>query len=112
MCVCVAVCLLHDFLTLSWFLSSKKVINGWQEMYLGDSESSLAICAPSVSPAPDFWGVDAGGGCVGGTDRWASVGDANMGDNNEGSNTAGVSANREWHHPYQGQTCVGGGGHC
>jgi hypothetical protein len=81
-------------------------------MYPGDSESLPAVRAPSVSPAPDIWGVDAGGGCVGGTDRWAGVGDANVGDNNKGFDTVGVDANGERHRPYQGQTHAGGGGHC
>jgi hypothetical protein len=48
--VCEAVCLLRDFLLLSSFLSSKKVISGRQEAYFGNSECSPTGCVPVVSP--------------------------------------------------------------
>jgi hypothetical protein len=65
--MCEAVCLLLDILVLSSFLSSKRVISGWQEAYLGNSELSTIDHAPDVSPVPDLLGVDAGGGHMDGS---------------------------------------------
>jgi hypothetical protein len=60
--VCVCVCVfvnpsafLHDISVLSSFLSSKRVIFGRQEAYLGDAELSM------INHAPDLGGVNARG---------------------------------------------------
>jgi hypothetical protein len=65
--MCEAVCLLLDILVLSSFLSSKRVISGWQEAYLGNSELLTIDHAPDVSPVPDPLGVYAGGGHMDGS---------------------------------------------
>jgi hypothetical protein len=53
MCVCVH-CLLCGLSLLSSFLSTKKVISGLQEAYLGDSKRSSTNYAPGTSPVLDF----------------------------------------------------------
>jgi hypothetical protein len=69
--VCVGSCLplLRDLLFLSSFLSSKKVVSRRQEVYLNNSDCSLAGCMPRVSPAPDSRGAVTGGDSMGSTDR-------------------------------------------
>jgi hypothetical protein len=54
MCVCVSICLLCGLSLLSSFLSTKKVISGLQEAYLGDSKRSSTNYAPGTSPVLDF----------------------------------------------------------
>jgi hypothetical protein len=86
---------LRDLSLLSSLLSSKKVIFGRQEAYLGDSECSPAGCAPVVSPAPDSREVDVGGDCTGGTDRGVGVGGVDTSNDDEGVDTAGVNVGGE-----------------
>jgi hypothetical protein len=51
--VCIVICLIYEFLLLSSFLSSKRVISGWQEAYLGDSEHLPVGCMSGVTPTLD-----------------------------------------------------------
>jgi hypothetical protein len=90
------------FLLLSSFLSSKTVIFGRQEAYLGSSECSSAGCAPDISPTPDFGGVDTRGDSMGGTDRGVSAGGAIVGNDDEGTGAGSADVGRERFSPYLG----------
>jgi hypothetical protein len=52
--MCASICLLCSLSLLSSFLSTKKVIFGLQEAYLGDSKCSSTNYSPGTSPVLDF----------------------------------------------------------
>jgi hypothetical protein len=60
-------------------------------MYLGDTELSSAGDSPGAFSTPDFGGVDARGGHMGGAEGRAGTGGPDVGEDSEGASPTGAS---------------------